>query len=146
MSSHPIHVTHHLRFSKIFTIDWKTLVWVYKIQVFSLIQIVLKLDLRPVKDGPCRSLLGGNILRMLCQIELKIYGLLNFRVMNQNVMFKRDEYKWKLCHFDVLVRFRISENCQKWSITNQWLTQKDFHTGILASAQILAPKKWENIW
>ena len=125
-----------------------TLVWVYKIQIFNLIQFVL-LDLWPIKDGPCRPLPGGQklhfylaafckkyILGTFCQIKLKICNLLNFRVLNQNLMVNRDEYiifskawkmiklllilfiNWKLCYFDISVRFRISENCQKRSITN----------------------------
>ena len=60
-------------------------------------------------------------LRTLCQIwnvKLKLCSLLNFRVLNQNLMVKRDEWRCKLCYFDVSVRFKISKNCQKWSITN----------------------------
>ena len=129
MSNHPTHVTHHPRFFWNFY-QWLTLVWVYKIQVFSLIQFTL--DLWPVKGGPFRPLASGqklyfhlaafckncNILRTLCHIKLNIFSLLNFRELNQNLMVKRDWYKWKLCYFYVSVRFRISENCQKWSITN----------------------------
>ena len=123
MSSHPTHVTDHLRFFLNFS-HWFILVWVYKIQNFSLIQFAL-LDLWPIKDGPCRPLPGGqklhfhlagfcksfNILRMLCQMRLKICNLLNSRVLNQNLMIK-SECKWKICYFDILVRLRISENSE----------------------------------
>ena len=123
-------VTHHLRIYRCFY-HWFTLVWVDKTQVFSPIQFVLS-DLWPIKDSPYRPMPGRqklhfcltvfhekyNILKTLCQISLKIWSLLNFRVLNQNSVVKSDEFKWKLCYFDVLVRFRISENCQKWSIAN----------------------------
>ena len=98
---------------------------------FSLIQFVF-LDLWPVKDNPYRPMPGGqklrlcltvfhknyNILKTLCQISLKIWSLLNFRVLNQNMMVKRDEFKWNIRCFNVLGRFGISENCLKWSVTN----------------------------
>ena len=54
-------------------------------------------------------------------ISLKIWSLLNFRLLNQNLMVKRDKLKWELCYFDALVKFRISESCQKWSVTNRIL-------------------------
>ena len=130
MLSHPTHVTHHLKFFWNFY-QWLTLVWLYKKQIFSWIQFVL-LDLWPIKDSPCRPLPIGqklhfslaafcencNILRTLSQIKLEICNWLNFRVLNQNKVVKRDEYKWKLYYFDVSDRFRISKNCQKCSITN----------------------------
>ena len=133
MSSHPAHVTHHFRFLSNFY-QWLALVWVYKIHIFSLIQFLL-LNLWPIKDGPCRPLPSVqklnfrlaafckkcDILRRLCQMKLKICSLLNFRVLNQNMMVKRDEYKWKLCYFDVSFTFRISENCREWLITNGFL-------------------------
>ena len=85
-----------------------------------------------LKDNPYRPMPGRqklhfclaifhenyDIFKALCRISLKIWCLLNFRVLNQNLVVKNDEFKWKLCYFDVLIRFRISENCQKWSITN----------------------------
>ena len=123
-------VTHHLRISRFFY-QWFTLVSVDKLQIFSPIQFVL-LDLWPIKDNSYRPMPGRqklhfilavfhknyNILKTLCQISLKIWSLLNFWVLNQNLVVKSDDFKWKLCYFDVLVRFRISKNCQKWSITN----------------------------
>ena len=107
MSSHPTYVTHHLRFFWNFY-QWLILVLVYKTQIFSLIQFVL-LDLWPVKDAPYRPLPSGqklhfhlaafskncNILRIHGQIKLKICNWQNFRVLNQNLIVKRDEYKWK---------------------------------------------------
>ena len=108
-----------LKFSKKALGHYKqlTLVWVYKMQIFNLIQFVL-LDLWPIKDGPCRPLPGGqklhfylaafckkyNILGTFCQIKLKICSLLNFRVLNQNLMVNRDEYiifskAWKMISF-----------------------------------------------
>ena len=128
-------VTQHLRISRFFY-HWFTLVWVDKIQIFSPIQFLL-LDLWPIKDNPYRTMPGRQklhfclavfhedyILKALCQILLKIWSLLNFRVLNQNLVVKSDEFKWKLCYFDVLVRFRISKNCQKWSITNRILRMR----------------------
>ena len=84
--------------------------------------------------APCRTVPGGqklhfclapfckncNIFRTVCQIKLEICSLLNFRVPNNNLMVKRDECKWELCYY-VSVRFWISQNCQKWSITNRIL-------------------------
>ena len=98
MSSHPFWIFY----------QWLTAVYVYKIHIVSLIQYVL-LNLWSIKDGPCRPLPGGhklhfcqaalcknfNILRTLCQI----CSLLNFRVLNQNLMIKRYECKLKLCYF-----------------------------------------------
>ena len=60
MSSHPTHVTHHLRFFWN-SYQWLTLVWVYKIQVFSLIRFIL-FDLWSVKDEPFRPLPSGQKL------------------------------------------------------------------------------------
>ena len=131
MSSHPTHVTYHFRFLWNFY-ECLTLVWVYKTQIFRLIKFVL-LELWPMKDDPCGPLPGGqklhfcarvfckncNILRRLCQMKLKICSLLNFRMLNWNLMVKRDECTWKLCYFGVSVRFRI--NCRKWLITNGFL-------------------------
>ena len=37
-----------------------------------------------------------NILKMLCQISLKICILLNVRVLDQNLTIKKG---WKLCYF-----------------------------------------------
>ena len=130
LSSHPSHVTHYLRFFWNFY-QWLTLVWVCKIRIFCLIQFLL-LGFWPIKNGPCRPLLNEqklrfclsafckncNILRTLCQIKLQICSLLSFRVMNQNLMVKRDEYKQKLYYLDFSVRLRVSENCQKFSINN----------------------------
>ena len=93
---------------------------------FRHVQFVL-LDLQPVGHKPCKTVPGGQkrhfplavfhenykILKMFCQISLKICSLLNFRVLDQNLMIKRDEFEWKLCYFDVLVRLRISKNCKK---------------------------------
>ena len=98
ISSHPFWIFY----------QWLTLVYVYKIHIVSLIQFIL-LNLWSIKDGPCRPLPGAhklhfrqtafcknfNILRTICQI----CSLLNFRVLNQNLMIKRYECKLKLCYF-----------------------------------------------
>ena len=43
-------------------------------------------------------------------------------MLNQNLIDKRDEFKWKLCYFDVLVRFVISKNSEivncQWNFEN----------------------------
>ena len=61
-----------------------------------------------------------NILKMLCQVSLKICILLNVRVLDQNLTIKKE---WKLCYFlkcsKIFLNFlKFSENflnCQKWS-------------------------------
>ena len=74
-----------------------------------LIQFVL-LDLLPIKFSSYRPLPSGqkphfylavfhknNILRRLSDLNF-----LNFSLLNQKLMVKRGEFKWKLCYFDVL--------------------------------------------
>ena len=74
-----------------------------------LIQFVL-LDLLPIKYSPNRPMPSGeklhfclavfhknNILRRLSDLNF-----LNVSFLNQNLMVKRGEFKWKLCYFDVL--------------------------------------------
>ena len=68
---------------------------------------------QPVKYNPCRTMPEVqkfhsppspllvphekyNILKMLCQILLKTFSLLNIRVLDQNLMIKRER---KLCSF-----------------------------------------------
>ena len=79
-----------------------TLVWIVQIQIFSPRQFMI-LNLWPIKEDLCRSLLGGNnsisgsphslkefnILIALCSIKLKICILPNTDIVNYQVNIDR---------------------------------------------------------
>ena len=95
-------VTHHLRSCRLFY-QWFAIVWVEKMQVFSPLQLLLYFwvygpsEITPIDQSPvcinsisvCHFLHeNNNILKILCQISLKIWSLVNFRLLNQTLMVK----------------------------------------------------------